>query len=124
MKKVALTLAVCWFATISSAKAGELDSEYGGKAKVAPAAPSIARPAGELDSESPTQAWYHGRPFFGGFGFGFGFGGFGYGGFGYGYPASASAASATASAFAFGGFGYGRGFGYGGYGFGIGGRTW
>ena len=117
MKRFALIVAVSWFAIGPVAKAGELDSEYGGKAKVVASAPSLGKPSGELDDEMPTQAWFHGRRYYGygGFGLGLGFGypffGLGYGGYGYGYPF-------------FGGFGYGRGFGgygyrgYGGFGHG------
>ena len=74
------------------AGAGELDSEYGDKPKPVASAPAVAQAQGsELDDESPTQACFFRRRFFG------------YGGFGYGYPR-----------FGYGGFG--RGFGYGGFG--------
>ena len=108
---------------VSSAGAGELDAEYGAKAKATVVAPASSKPSSELDSESPTQAccfkrWlcgYRGYGYggygYGGFGGGFGYGGFGgYGGYGGG--------------FGYGGFGgYGGGFGYGGFG-GYGGGFW
>lgn len=120
MKRLALILAASGLVAVSGVKAGELDSEYGTEAKVpTPASSTVARGLTELDSESPTQAFFFRRRFFGygGFGgFGYGYPGFGFGfyrGF-YGYPG-----------FGFGGFGYGRGFGYGGFGRGFGyGRRW
>jgi hypothetical protein len=111
-------LATILLALGSSARAGELDSEFGTKEKAIPAASSVApaAPGSELDGETPTQACFFGRRrgFFGygGYGFGLGFGRFGYGGFGgfgFGYPFGFGYGRG------FGGFGYGRGFG--GYGF-------
>jgi hypothetical protein len=92
----------------ASARASELDAEFGpkqdstNKAVAVAAANSLAMAEGtEMDAEAPVGAWHHG--FFGGGGFGFGRG-FGFGGFGFG------------RGFGFGG--YGLGLGYGGYGFG------
>src|SRR4051812_1759947 len=75
------------------ASAGELDVEFGPrKADTSAGTPTASRAmarndestvakAGELDAESPAQAWRH----WGGYGFRRGFGGFGLGrGFGYG----------------------------------------
>jgi hypothetical protein len=130
MKTLALLVAASWLAIGPVAKAGELDSEYGGKAKAITSAPSLGKAPGELDNEAPTQAWFHGRRFYGyggfgygGFGFGYPFFGLGYGGYGYGYPFFGGYGYGRG----FGGFGYGRGFGgygyrgFGGYGHGFGG---
>jgi hypothetical protein len=101
MKRLGLILAASWLMTASVAKAGELDAEYSGKAKVVQAAPVLDKPLSELDAESPTQAccikrWLCG---YGGYGYG---GYYGYGAYGYGRRCCL--------------LGYGGGFGYGGYG--------
>ena len=113
MKRFGLILAASWLMTASITKAGELDTEYGGKAKAADSVQVVARPSSELDAESPAQACCFKRKFcyrvyYCYPAYGFGYGGLGYGGgFGYG-------------GFGCGGFGYGGGLGYGGYGGGFG----
>ena len=86
----------------TSVNAGELDAEFGPTQDQGNTTPSATAGATEMDAETPSGAWRHGR--FGGCGFGFGRG-FGLGGFGRG--------------FGFGG--YGLGMGYGGLGYGLGG---
>jgi hypothetical protein len=115
MKRLALILAASFLVAVSTAKAGELDAEYGPKATKG-STPTLATGAAssELDSESPDQACCWRKRFYGYGCFarpyycGFGYGGFGYGGFG-GYGG-------------YGGFGGGyAGLGYGGFGGGYGG---
>jgi hypothetical protein len=104
MSRLALILATSFLVVASTAKAGELDAEFGGKpTKVSTAQTSLNTSSSELDSESPDQACCWRKRFFG---YGcfrpFGYGGFGYGGYG-----------------GYGGFGYGGGYGgYGGMGYG------
>ena len=113
MTRFGVFLAAALFAA-TTARAGELDTEYGGRlpapAKGAARLDLASIRSGELDKESPAQSWHGGH--FGGGGFGrFGHGGYGgFGGYrGYGYGG-------------FGGFGGYRGYGFGGYrGFGYGG---
>jgi hypothetical protein len=110
MKRLALILAATFLLGVSTARAGELDAEYGARAaKVSTPKPALTTTtSSELDAESPDQAccWrkrFYGygcfaRPYY--CGLSFGYGGFdygGYGGFGGGYA----------------GLGYG---GFGGYG--------
>ena len=96
MKTMGLILATCCLLLAPEARAGELDSEYGDKAKPVVSAPaqasdpSVAQTlSSELDDESPTQACFFRRRFFGhrGYGgYGGGYGGYGgYGGFGRGF---------------------------------------
>lgn len=133
----------------SSARAGEMDAEFGGKSspntigprkakvsatthssvmlKGAGEAKAVAWKASELDQEVPSQAWGHwgGHHGFGGWGHGWGGGwGHGWGGFG-GYGLGYSGFGFGFGGLGFGGLGYG-GFGYpywgfGGYGLGYGG---
>jgi hypothetical protein len=110
MKRLALILAASFLLAASTAKAGELDAEYGVKtSKVPTPTPAFASgsASSELDAESPDQACCWRKRFYrySGFGYGYrasycGFGYGGYGGFGGGYA----------------GLGYGGFGGYGGYG--------
>jgi hypothetical protein len=95
MKRLALILAASWLLAVPTARAGELDAEFGNKTKAVTPQTVSVNPSSELDSESPDQAWHHRRFRRGFFGFGYGYG-FGYGRGYYGY-------------------GFRRGFGYGGY---------
>jgi hypothetical protein len=89
MKRLAMILAATWLAAVpATAKAGELDAEYGTNAKVSTPEPAFEKTPSELDAETPTQACGHHRwrrAYFGFGGYGYNRGYFGYSGFGFGY---------------------------------------
>ncbi len=122
MKRLALIMASTFLLAASTAKAGELDAEYGGKTPTTAltAKATIAAPSTELDAESPDQSccWRKRLFGYGCFGRGYGYGGFGYGGFGYGGYGGYGGFGGGYGGFGggYGGLGYGGGFGYGGYG--------
>lgn len=128
MRRLGVFLGGILLAIGTTARAGELDDEFGTRGKTTPATPLAVAPASpgtELDRESPTQACFFGRRFFGFGGFGYGFPRYGYGfgrfGYGFGYPGFGFGGFGFGYPFGFGGFGFGRGFGGFGYGRGFGG---
>jgi hypothetical protein len=115
MKRLGLILAASWLMTASAARAGELDAEYGGKAKAVESVQVVAKPSSELDSESPAQACCLKRKFCRYKVYCYPAYGFGYGGYGFGRGCCLAGYG--------GGFGYGGGLAYGGFG-GYGGGFW